>query len=78
MKITIELQEIRKELPPGAMIDIAEKANVSKSTVSRYLAGKITGFNPQILTAIAEYLAEYKAKEREAIRAIHEILNPVE
>jgi len=78
MKQRIELQEIRKELPPGAMIEIAEKANVSKSTVSRFLAGKITGFNPKILNAIAEYLTEYKAKEREAMRAIKAVLNPVE
>ena len=70
----MDLQDIRKQLPSGAIKDIAERAGVSTSTVCAVMKGKReTPKKPKILQTAADYLAEYKEKEREAMMRLKEV-----
>lgn len=67
----MDLQEIRKQLPSGAIKEIAKRTNTSTTTACVVLKGKRESpKKPEILQAAAEYLAEHKAKEREAMKAL--------
>ena len=69
----MDLKEIRKQLPCGAINEIARRTSVSTSTVCVVLKGKReTPQKPKILQAAAAYLIEYKTKEREAMKALQE------
>lgn len=77
MNSIIDLKEVRKQLKHGSVVLIAQKAGVNVGTVSRALSGdKRSPKLPDILKATAEILAEYKAKELEAMEAINEVMNP--
>lgn len=68
---------LKKRLPHGAMRAIAKTTGLSISTISQVLRGNtISMKQPEILKATAEYLDEYNAKEREAVKALNEALNP--
>jgi len=73
---SIDLKSIRKQLPHGAISEIAKRTGVLPPTVSRALAGDQRSPKlPMILKVTAEYLAEYKTSEKEAILAIHQLTN---
>jgi len=67
----MELKEMRKQLPSGAIKEIAKRTNLSTSVVCIVLREKKKSpRKAEILQATAEYLTEYKAKEREASEAL--------
>jgi hypothetical protein len=69
----MDLKEIRKQLPHGAINGIATRVKMSTSMVCLVLKGKKESpKKSEILLAAAEYLTEYKAKEREAMKALQE------
>ena len=69
--------ELKKKLPHGAMKSIATKTGLSLSTISQVIRGNVVSTKQsEILKATAEFMTEYKAKEREAVRALNEALNP--
>ena len=69
--------DIVKELPYGAIKEVAARTNLSTSTVSQvFKHNKKSSKLPEILKAAAEYLEEYKAKEREAMTALNKALSP--
>lgn len=71
----MNLQEIKKQLPSGAVKAIAKRAKVSTSLVSQTFNGKINSAKKMaIMHATAEYLTEYKAKEKEATEALKEAI----
>jgi transcriptional regulator with XRE-family HTH domain len=71
-----ELKNITKQLPKGSISEIASRTKLSKTTISTVLQGKVNcKRKPEILKATAEYLAEYKAKEREAKEALQKAMN---
>ena len=71
----MNLQEIKKQLPAGAIKEIAKRTNTSTSTVCYVLKEKINSpKKPAILQATAKYLKEYKAKEKEAKEALQEAI----
>ena len=71
----IDLEEIRKQLPHGAIVEIAKKAGVLPQTVSRALRGdKRSPKLPDIIKATAGYLAEKKTKEKEALEAMNQAM----
>lgn len=77
MSNTVDLKEIRKQLPHGSVKIIAEKVGVNIGTVSRALSGdKRSPKLPEIIKATAEYLAEFKAKENAAFDALNKVVNP--
>ena len=67
--------KIKKELPHGSVKAIAEKTGFSTSTICQILKGQNSPKKAIVLTATAEYLAEYKAKEFEAMQAFNQVLN---
>jgi predicted transcriptional regulator len=75
----MELKEIRKQLPHGAIREISKRAKVTEGLVSRIYNGQLKNSpkEPKIKKATAEYLAEYKTKEREANEALKAALNAV-
>lgn len=60
--------EMVQKLPYGYTTTIAQKANVSKATVSNYLKGKNN--NPDVEMAILEVLAELSKKKKELLAQI--------
>lgn len=78
MKETIDLKAIRKQLPSGAINEIAKRTGHSRPVVSNFFRDK--GMNkpkaaPEMLKAAAEIITAHKAKEREAMQAINEAMN---
>ncbi len=72
-----QLTGLKKRLPHGSVKEIARRTNLSTATISQVLNGNITSpKQSEILTATAEYLTEYRAKETEAIQALNKVLNP--
>jgi hypothetical protein len=72
-----DLTSIRKQLPHGAVIEIAKRAGVLAPTVSRALMGdKRSPKLPEITIEAAKYLSEFKARETEAAKALNEVLHP--
>jgi len=66
-----ELKKALKGLPSGTVKNVSERINLNKSTVCNVLKGKVNSpRKAEILQATAEYLTEYKAKEREASEAL--------
>lgn len=79
MDTTTEIKKIRKQLPTGAIKEIAKRTGLSTTLISLTMQGKSRPQKlPEILRATAEFLSEYKARELEAMQAIQEILNPLE
>lgn len=73
----MNLSEIKKQLPHGAIKEIAQRSGLSTTTVSQIFNGIIESPKlSEVLKATAEYLKEYKAKENEAVNALNEVLNP--
>ncbi|WP_159517717.1 helix-turn-helix domain-containing protein [Sunxiuqinia indica] len=71
-----DLKAIRKQLPHGAIVQIAERAGVLAPTVSRALMGDTRSPKlPEIIKATAEVLKEFKHKEREAFDELNQVLN---
>lgn len=71
----MNLQEIKKQLPSGAVKAIAERAKVSTSLVSQTFNGRTNSAKKMdVMNAAAEYLNEYKAKERAAADALKEAI----
>jgi len=73
------IQEIKTQLPHGAIKEIAKKSGIGYCTVSKVFNGeRKTNKLPEILKATAEYLAEYKAKEKAALQEITEAMETPE
>ena len=71
----MDIENIRKQLPHGALTEIAMRTNYSKGTISLFFKGKATPTkSADILKATADILREYKIKEKEAIGQINEVL----
>lgn len=69
------LQEIRKELPHGAIREIAKRAELTDGLISKIFSGKVTSpKESRVLMITAKYLAEYKANEKAATEALQKAL----
>ncbi len=73
----MNLEQVRKELPTGAVKTIAEKTGYSIGIVWNVLYGRKSPKEAIILKATAEYLAAYKKEVNEAKEALNAVLNPV-
>ena len=68
---------LKKRLPHGAQRAIALKTGLSLSTISQVIRGNVISMKQtEILKATAEFMTEYNAKQKEAIKALNEALNP--
>lgn len=73
---TSKLSEIRKQLPHGAVKEIATRTKLSTTTVCHILKGCNNGPNYYtVLKAAAEFLLEHKEKERIAMEALEKAVS---
>ncbi len=71
----MDLQEIKKSLPNGAINEIVKRTGISQATISQVLNGKAKSrHQTQILQATADYLREYRQKEQKALNELKEII----
>lgn len=62
------IKRLKRNLPSGTVKHVAQKTGLSTCTVSCVLNGKVKSpKEAKILNATAEYLAELKSKEAEAM-----------
>lgn len=73
----MNLQELKKQLPHGAISLIAKRAGVTITMVSLVLSGKVSKCSKiaEIITEAAKIAEEHKAKMREAEQALQKALN---
>jgi transcriptional regulator with XRE-family HTH domain len=71
----MKINSLKKSLPHGAVKEIAKKMGLSTYTISRALNGHDKSPRlSDIIKATADYLAEFKAKEVEALQALNNVL----
>lgn len=69
-------KEIKEQLPYGAVTDIAKRSGLSRYNITSVLKGnKRSRLYTAVLNATAEYMAEYRAREREALQAVENTLS---
>lgn len=72
--MNMDLQEIRNQLPHGAIKEIANRVDLTASTITLFFKGKCkTPKAPDILNAAAEILIEFKTKEQDAINKLKQL-----
>ncbi len=80
MNQQIDLKEVKKQLPHGAIKAIADKTGIYQPAISNVFngIGKPPKRLPEILEAAAEIIAANKAKERKALEAIQSAMSGIE
>lgn len=72
----MKIETIRKQLPSGAITEIANRSKCSKSLVSQYLNGKVkTAKAAIILEHTSAILREHKKREAGALKKINRTLS---
>ena len=69
----MNIKEIRKQLPIGAVKDIVKISGVEYATVQRFFRGENTKENIKLMNVTADYLEQYKTKEKEAIEKLQAV-----
>lgn len=72
----MELGKIRKELPHGAIQDIAKKVGVSAGTVTQFFNGAIKAVkSTEILEEAAKIIKKKKERESKVMEELKELCN---
>lgn len=69
----MNIQEIKKQLPSGAIKEIASLSGVHYATVQSFLAGNQTKENLNLMRVTAQYLKEYKEAKATAIQELQAV-----
>jgi hypothetical protein len=69
----MNIQEIKKGLPIGAMSEISKLSGVNSTTVQRFFNGEKTKFNIKLLEVTAQFLKNYKEKEANAMQELQAV-----
>lgn len=69
----MNIQEIKKGLPIGAMSEISKLSGVNSTTVQRFFNGEKTKFNIKLLEVTAQFLRKYKEKEAKALQELQAV-----
>ena len=70
----MQLEEIRKELPHGAMKDIAKSVGVSRATVSQFFSGALKPVKAvEILECAANIIRIKKERESKVMNDLKEL-----
>lgn len=69
----MDIKEIKKRLPIGAMSEISKLSGVNSTTVQRFFNGEKTKFNIKLLEVTANYLKSYKQKEAIAMQELQAV-----
>ena len=71
----MNISEVKKQLPHGALKEIAIRTNYSKSSISQFFNGKISLLkSTEIIEVTADILREHKIKEKAAINELTKAL----
>jgi hypothetical protein len=69
----MDITEIKKQLPTGALRDIAKLSGVHYSAVQRFFAGNETKESLKIIDVTADYLKAYKDKRSKATEKLQAV-----
>lgn len=69
----MNIQEIRNQLPIGAVKVIVQRSGINYATVQRFFRGEKTKENISLMRVTAQYLKEHKKAESEAIQELQEV-----
>jgi hypothetical protein len=69
----MDIQEVRNQLPLGAVKEIVTRSGVQYATVQRFFRGEETKQNLNLLRVTAQYLKEYKEAKATAIKELQAV-----
>lgn len=69
----MNIQEIRNQLPLGAVKEIVTRSGVQYATVQRFFRGEETKENLNLLRVTAQYLKEYKEAKANAMQELQAV-----
>ncbi|WP_348824011.1 hypothetical protein [Flavobacterium aestuarii] len=69
----MNIQEIKNQLPFGALRDIAKLSGVHYATVQSFLAGNETKEDLKLMRVTAQYLKEYKEAKTSAMQELQAV-----
>lgn len=69
----MNIQEIKKQLPTGAIKNIAIESGVHYATVQGFFNGKETKENVKLIEHTAKYLKEYKEAKANAMQELQAV-----
>jgi hypothetical protein len=69
----MNIQEIRNQLPLGAVKEIVNRSGVQYATVQRFFRGEETKENLNLIRVTAQYLKEYKEAKAIAIQELQAV-----
>lgn len=69
----MNIQEIKKQLPAGAIKVISELSGVHYATTQNFFNGKETKENLKLIEYTAKYLKQYKEAKANAIQALQAV-----
>jgi hypothetical protein len=71
----MNIQEIRNQLPLGAVKEIVNRSGVQYATVQRFFRGEETKENLNLIRVTAQYLKEYKEAKAIAIQELQAVVS---
>lgn len=69
----MNIQELKKDLPIGAMSEIAKLSGVNSATVQKFFNGEKTKANILLIETTTKFLKDYKQKENKALQELKEV-----
>lgn len=69
----MDIQEVRNQLPLGAVKEIVSRSGVQYATVQRFFRGEETKENLNLMRVTAQYLKEYKEAKATAIQELQAV-----
>ncbi len=69
----MNIQEIKKQLPAGAIKEISELSGVHYATTQNFFNGKETKENLKLIEHTAKYLKQYKEAKATAIQELQAV-----
>jgi DNA-binding transcriptional regulator YhcF (GntR family) len=69
----MNIKELKKDLPIGAMSEIAKMSGVNSATVQKFFNGEKTKANILLIKTTTKYLGDYKAKETKALQELQAV-----
>lgn len=70
-------QELKKDLPIGAMTEISKLSGVNSTTVQRFFNGEKTKFDIKIIQTTTQYLKDYKETKAKALQELQAVAKAV-
>ena len=69
----MNIKELKKDLPIGAMTEISKMSGINMGTVQKFFEGKKTKANILLIKTTTKYLSDYKAKESKALQELQAV-----